>query len=184
MNDNTQVNQPVSNGSAGEDHESCCEDCRVLRSGFESCEKEKAEYLLGWQRAKADYANYKKDEAERVESMIKFGLSALLKEFLSVMDSFDLARASLSGNDGASKGVLMIQSQLEDILKKYGLVKFHVLPGESFDPLKHEAMQETVSSESPGKISGEISPGFMLYDRVIRPARVTISKGNNDLEAG
>lgn len=139
---------------------------------LEKCEKEKEEYLNGWKRAKADLINYQKEEAKRFEELMKFANSGLLRDLISVLDSFDLAKNSLE-----EKGVLMIKSQLEDIMKKQGIEKISAIPGESFNPSMHESVGEAESGHPPGAIAEEISKGYLLSGRVIRPARVKISKG-------
>ena len=55
------------------------------------CQKERDEYLDGWKRAKADLINYKKDEAKRFETIIKFSQEAIIRDLINILDSFDLA---------------------------------------------------------------------------------------------
>ena len=93
-------------------------------------EAKAAEYLAGWQRAKADYLNYKKDEVSRFEETVKFSGEFLIRDLINVLDSFAALEIHFKGEprpsaDGRDlEGVLFIKSQLEDILKKFGLEKF------------------------------------------------------------
>ena len=139
-------------------------------------EAKAAEYLAGWQRAKADYLNYKKDEAKRFEETIKFSGELLIRDLISILDSFDLSLAALANESKAQKGMYLIKSQLEDILKKFGLEKIPVSVGQKFDPMFQESIAETESSQPSGTVVEEIEAGYTLHGKVIRPARVTIAK--------
>lgn len=134
--------------------------------------KERDEYLAGWQRAKADLANYKKEEGERLKLMSRFQLEAVCYELLPVLDSFELGLQS----SGDKQGLEMIRNQLWDILRRLGLEKISVPPGTEFDPTRHEAVGEVQSSEPPGTVTKEMSVGYILENKIIRPARVLLSK--------
>jgi molecular chaperone GrpE len=136
-----------------------------------------AEYLAGWQRAKADFANYKKDEIQRFEEFAKYSSADIIKEFIIVLDSFDLALAALQKNGPVEKGVYMIRTQIEDILKKRGIEKIEIKTGSDFDPSISEAIAFVESEEPEGTVLEEIEAGYKLYEKVLRPARVKISKG-------
>ncbi|PIR89299.1 MAG: nucleotide exchange factor GrpE [Candidatus Harrisonbacteria bacterium CG10_big_fil_rev_8_21_14_0_10_40_38] len=145
-------------------------------SDHSKCESEKNEYLEGWKRAKADLINYKRDEEKRFEEVAKFSVSSLLKEIIPVLDSFDLAITALEKNGMAEKGILMIRAQLEDALRKGGLEKIAAKEGDEFDPQIHESIGEEESEFEEGKISNIIEKGYSLHGRVVRPARVKVSK--------
>jgi len=143
--------------------------------------KERDEYLAGWQRAKADLINYKKDELHRMEDVARYGNEGLIREIITVMDDFDLALRVMEKNggaDGVDRGIYLIRSKVEDVLKKRGVEKIAIRPGDGFDPMVAEAMAEIPSDHPPGAIVEEIEPGYRLHDKVLRPARVIISKGN------
>lgn len=141
------------------------------------------EYLQGWQRAKADFINYKKEEMRRMEEVARYGQENLILELITVMDNFDLGLSAMEKNGPVEKGVYMIRSQMEDILKKYGLEKLPVKPGDPYDPSIGEAIAEVEappeSEAEPGSIADVIEPGYKLYEKLIRPARVRIIKSKN-----
>jgi molecular chaperone GrpE len=141
------------------------------------CERLRDEYLDGWKRAKADLANYKKEEMERFAAVIKFGNEALVKELLIVLDSFDLGIAALEDANPAKHGMRLIESQLLEILKRQGVERITASPGEQFDPSKHEAVGEAPSESPPGAIVEEVGRGYVISGKVIRASRVIISKG-------
>ncbi len=142
--------------------------------------KQRDEYLDGWKRAKADFINYKKEEAERFALLAKFSNEGLILELLSVLDSFSLGLAILKDDAPTEKGISLIKNQLEDLLKKHGLEKIAVSAGEKFDPGRHEAVSEIESENPAGTIVEEAERGYTLNGKVIRPARVKLSKGHND----
>ncbi|MFA5172823.1 MAG: nucleotide exchange factor GrpE [Candidatus Paceibacterota bacterium] len=138
---------------------------------LKACLKDKEEYLNGWKRAKADLENYKKEEAARAEMLAKFANVALLRDLLSVMDSFDLAISAEKEN----KGLILIRTQLESFLLKNGMEPIKAM-GEKFDPEIHEAVQEEEGKGESGIVTAEIERGWKLYEKVIRPAKVKVSK--------
>jgi len=140
------------------------------------CQKERDEYLDGWRRAKAELINYKKDEVKRFEEVIKLANEGLIKELLLVLDSFDLGLASLEKEGLAQKGMYLIRFQLKDILKSYGLEEIMISVGQMFDPNIQEAVVEVESNQPAGTVIEEVEKGYLLNGRVIRPARVKISK--------
>lgn len=148
----------------------------TIEEKLAECEKKRDEYLGGWQRARADFLNYKKGEAKRFEELARFSTEELLKELIGVLDSFDLGLAALEKAGKAEKGMYMIRSQLEDILKQRGLERISVKIGERFDPAVAEVIAEAESDQPAGAILEEIEPGYRLYGKIVRPARVRIAK--------
>lgn len=146
-----------------------------LKDSLERCEKERKEYLEGWQRAKADHINYKNDEGKRFEDMARFVTAGLTQEILPVLDSFDLALGHGLPSD-VEKGVLLIRSQFEDILKKRGLEQIMVAVGDEFNPERHESIGEIESGLPAGTVAGVVQRGYVFRDRVLRPARVRLAK--------
>ncbi len=139
-------------------------------------EKQRDEYLAGWQRAKADFINYRKDEARRFEDMIRFANEDLLEELIGVLDSFDLGLAALEKAGPVEKGVYMVRSKLENVLKQRGLERLPVKAGDIFDPSLSEAIVEAESDQPAGTILEVIESGYKIHDKVLRPARVKVSK--------
>lgn len=141
-------------------------------------ERERDEYRAGWQRAKADFLNYKKEELRHLEEVSRYGNADMLKELIGIMDNFDLALRTLEKDGPVEKGIYIIRTQIEDILKKRGLERIAIKPGDQFDPAVAEALSAIESDQPPGTIVEEIEPGYRLYERVLRPARVIVSRDN------
>lgn len=146
-----------------------------LQKKLEECEKERDAYLDGWRRAKADYINYKNDELKRLEEVAKFGSEDLIKELLSVFDSFN-AFERTAQDEQLKERMRPIKSQLETVLKKRGLEKIEVSLGSKFDPSYHEALQEVESDQAPGTIAEIAEEGWKLHGKVIRATKVKLSK--------
>lgn len=149
-------------------------DDASLKDKLEKVKKERDEYLDGWKRAKADFINYKKEELRRLEEVVKFANEGMIRDLIDVLDSFELALATMKGTP-AEKGVFLIKTKLEDCLKKRGVSVIEVGEGEKFDPNLHEAVEMVEGGESD-TIAEEIETGYMLHGKVIRPARVKVFK--------
>jgi molecular chaperone GrpE len=141
-------------------------------------EKERADkYLAQWQRASADYQNYKRrTELEREEYAL-LANKALIINLLPAVDDLNRAIASvdqsLEGN-GWVEGIRNIQRKLSGALEASGVSEFHA-EGETFDPNVHEAI-----SQAPGehdKVVAEVRSGYKLGSRVLRPAMVVVGNG-------
>ena len=148
-----------------------------LTGELEQCKKERDEYLAGWQRAKADFINYKKEEMIRLQEIAKYAAEDLIEEMIAILDSFDLGIAALEKAGPVEKGIYMIRAQIEDVLRKRGLERIRAKTGDPFDPEVHEAIAETESDKPAGTILEEIEVGYRLHGKIVRPARVKVSKG-------
>ncbi len=149
------------------------------KEGAEEIKKQRDEYLAGWQRAKADFLNYRKEELMRFEEIAKYGNENLVRELITILDNFDLGLSALEKSGPVEKGIYIIRSQILDILKKRGLEKLDIKIGEEFNPSVAEAISEGESEKQPGIILEIIETGYKLHDKILRPARVKISKAIN-----
>ena len=104
-----------------------------LKKKLEECEKQKCEYLSGWQREKADFLNYKREEMERVGELLKYANETFILKILTILDNFEIIEKKLPENlrkDENVKGLLMIKSQILDFLKAQGVEKNKINRGE------------------------------------------------------
>ena len=123
------------------------------------------EYLDNWKRERADFLNYKKDEARRVEEFVKFANEDLVLEVMELVDDIEIAAREVPG-----VGLEHVIKKFNDLFKKYGVERIKV-EGE-FDPALHEAIE---TAPGGGKLQ-EVRAGYMMRNKVIRPARVKIIK--------
>lgn len=161
-------------------HEEPADELQQLRDSLEAAEARVAEYLDGWQRAQAEFSNYKKrQEAERSQ-IIALANAGLMRKLLPVGDDFDRAIATLP--DCLDQltwvdGFLLIKHKLDAVLQSEGVQPIET-EGHVFSPLFHEAITyEEAAGFTEGQIIGEVQRGYTLGDRVLRPALVRVAKG-------
>jgi len=146
------------------------------------CQKEKEEYLAGWQRARADLLNYKKEEKERIEQLLKYEDEIMIIKLLPILDSFDLIEKKINEEtkkDPHIQGVLKIKAQLNNFLKRQDVEPIESV-GKNFDPNFHDAIEEVlVENSEPGLVVEEIEKGYLINGRVLRPSKVRVSKLKN-----
>lgn len=141
-------------------------------------EDKNQEYLNGWKRAKADFVNYQREEAERVEHLGRMMSEGLIRELITVLDSFELALLAISktADREVVRGVEMIKAQLTEVFKRSGVERIEVKIGEVFNPILQEAVG-VVKTEGPSDVIIEIlDSGYRMGEKVIRPARVKVSE--------
>jgi molecular chaperone GrpE len=126
-------------------------------------------------RAVADLENYKKRASRERDEVLKYGNEKLLKDLLPVADGLDRALASAAADDPMAKGVGLVRASLEQTLARHGVVGFSAL-GQPFDPARHEALlQVPTADRAPGTVVVEHARGFLLNDRLVRPAMVGVA---------
>jgi molecular chaperone GrpE len=140
-------------------------------------QRERDDYKDRWLRKGAEFDNYRKRvERERREHADQ-AVVDLLQELLLVVDDFDRA-LTVGGDEGGAyrKGVELIHGKLHDLLRKQGVTAMDVL-GADFDPNVHMAVMHEQSPEHrEGEVIGELQKGYMLGDRLLRPAMVKVAK--------
>ena len=143
-----------------------------LKKELTQANKEKQEYLDGWQRSKADYVNVlKRAEAER-ESALAKGIAKGAKAFIAVMDTLDRAEGAGEVPDAFQA----IARQLHGAATSLGLTKFGAI-GEAFDHNIHEALgQDVVEEELEDTVTAVLEPGWKAGEEVIRPAKVRVGQ--------
>jgi molecular chaperone GrpE len=131
-------------------------------------------------RLAAEFDNYKRLAQRDQRDQIRFGNEQLLKELLPVVDN--LERAIKSSREGGSSDVLMQGVDLTLKQLTGALAKFHVTPvetvGQPFDPATHQAVTSVASEKVPNQhVVDELQRGYLLHDRILRAAMVSVSKG-------
>ena len=154
------------------------EELEAMRAELEQTQAQAAEYLDGWQRARAEFANYKKRmEAERGE-LRQSSNEALLLKLLPVVDDFERAFQVLPEDleDIAwVDGFGIIQRKLQSILESENVTPIEAT-GQPFDPEWHQAVLQEETNEYPdGYVSEEMQRGYLLGRRVLRPSMVTVA---------
>lgn len=159
------------------------EDIEALEQAlFE--EKERSErYLANWQRAQADFINYKKRAEQEKKETVEFANSELILNLLTVVDDLERAFVSLPPRLSKSswiEGIELIHNKLKGILEAHGLTEIKA-KGKPFDPRLHEAVMHQEGEEDI--VIEEIQKGYKLKDRVLRPSKVIVGKGKASPES-
>lgn len=151
---------------------------KAQNSTVQDYEQQIGELTAHLQRLQAEFENYKKRvESERGELMNMAKLS-VLTELLPALDNFDRAATHLPAEleDNAwAKGMSYVGSQLEQILDGMGVNKYSAV-GQPFDPNRHEAMEYVEGEGPPDMVVAELTPGYEINGKVVRPATVKVSK--------
>ena len=146
-------------------------------------EKEKAESnLAGWQRAQADFANYKRRTEQELQEIGKLANANLMLNLLPVLDDFERALNNAPGNQADVTwvdGIKLIDRKLQGALEAMGLSQIKAL-GEPFDPNIHEAVMQAKGKE--GMVIEELEKGYMFQDKIIRPTKVVVGSGEEKEE--
>ena len=155
------------------------EEIRMLQNELAETQAKANEYLDGWQRARAEFANYKKRiERDQGETYLR-AAGSILKRQLDVVDDLSLALKNRpTAGDGAawSSGIELIYRKLLNVLESEGVKQMDV-EGQPFDPNLHEAIALEPSDAVPsGHVCEVVKPGYVLGDKVLRPALVRVAQ--------
>ena len=154
-------------------------EIEMLRAELDESRSNADEYLDGWQRARADFQNYKKRIEREQKDVYQTAAGNILKRFLDVLDDMELALENRpqDGNGAEfANGIELIYQKLIATLEKEGVSLMDV-DGQEFDPAFHEALSSEDSEEyESGKIIAVVRSGYVLGDRVLRPALVRVAR--------
>lgn len=159
----------------------------VTEDPFQKLKKERNELLDKYLRALANYENLRKRIQKEKESIYNFGIERVFREILPVIDDLGRAFNSLENEDEEDKqdvfikGIRLIYSKLTNILKTHLVEPFDSI-GEKFDSSRHEAVHVVESNEEEGIILEEVEKGYLIKDKVLRPARVIVAKEKEEVE--
>jgi molecular chaperone GrpE len=169
------VNEATNNETAGEETAIPLS----LAEQLTAAEAKAAEYLDGWQRARAEFANARKRlEKERGEAYLNASVD-IAGQLLPILDDFDRALNSVPANIAQDKwyeGIGLVRRKLQNILENLRVTPIQAV-GQPFDPNLHEALSLQPSDEyESGTVIAEAQAGYKLGDRVLRPALVFVAE--------
>lgn len=157
------------------------EELENLKKDLEKATTERDEYLAGWQRAKADFANYKKQSEALMKDFRVMANEGLIEELLPVLSSFEMAFSNKEAWEKADKnwrmGVEHIYSQIKGVLDQNGLKDINPI-GQKFDANLHEAMkyEPIADMTKENMVISVIEKGYTLGGKLIRPAKVVVAE--------
>jgi molecular chaperone GrpE len=178
--------KPKNNGPKKEESNQTVDPLKEMAEKVESLKKEVAENHDRLLRVAAEFENYKKRTAREMDDFRKFANESFAKGMLPVVDSLDLAIESSSNDQQANssvvEGVTITLKEIYKVFEQFGVRPFESL-GKPFDPAFHQAMmQEETEAYPENTVSRELQKGYMLHDRLLRPAMVVVSKKNEKSE--
>ena len=158
------------------------DDPAALLTRLEEAQAEHAQMKDGLLRAKAEVENIRRRSQNEIVAARKFAIEGFAQELLSVKDSLERA-CEVELDDGAGEAVKQMKEglsltlkQLDLALAKFAVVEVEAAPGVRFDPERHQAVSATPSEEvEPDHIVSVVQKGFMLKERLLRPAMVVVA---------
>ena len=151
------------------------DELEILKQQLKDVQAQADEYKDGWQRSVADFANYKKRVDQEHGQTYRNAVADIARRYLPVLDDLERALQDKPADPWAN-GVELIYRKLRTILEAEGIQRMEA-EGQMFDPNFHEAMsQEPGSGLESGQIIEVVQQGYMLGDRVIRPAMVRVAQ--------
>ena len=147
-----------------------------LAAATAELEKSRDDHL----RARADMDNVRRRAAEDVAKAHRFGLESFAGALLAVKDSLDAAlTVENTSIESFKEGVEITAKQLDAVLEKFSIRPI-VPENEKFDPHRHQAISQVESDKEPGIVVSVLQKGYLLHDRVLRPALVVVSKAREE----
>lgn len=158
------------------------EDVESLQQALTEEKKKSEEYMASWQRAQADFINYKRRTEQERQEFNSYANANLILNLLPVID--DLERALDAVPPKYKKhdwveGVRLVAHKFKTILEGQGVKPIKAM-GEAFDPNYHEALRQDKGEE--GIVVEEFQKGYMMHDKLLRPARVVVGNGEGDIK--
>ncbi len=153
---------------------------KKIQKELQECKKERQEYLLGWQRSRADLINERKDFEKKSSRISSASKESFLIDLIPTLDSFDMAFANKEAWKKVDKtwrtGIEYIHSHLLSVLTQNGFTTFQPKEGELFNPSEHESLEttETQEKKNDGKIVSVLQKGYRTNNSIIRPAKVKV----------
>lgn len=153
----------------------------VLAQRLTDAEKQAEDYKNRWARERADLDNFKRRSESDLAKAHKYGITKLVEDLIPSIDSLVQGlETKVSGNEAIAKmhqGMELTLQMLQQVLQKYGVSVIDPQYGDAFNPTYHEAMVTQHDPDlEPNKIVKVLQKGYQLHDRLIRPARVMVSK--------
>ncbi len=151
-----------------------------LEDKLKASEEQAREYYDRLLRVSAEFDNFKKRSAREMQDVVKYANEKLIKELLTVVDNLERAVTAVQqegeGEDPLLQGVNLTLNEILKILERYKVVPIQSL-GQPFDPNYHQAMMQEEVDDTPANIvTRELQKGYMIHDRLLRPALVAVSK--------
>src|SRR5438874_3246496 len=148
-------------------------DLEELKGKLEAAQQDRDQFLNLLQRTRADFENYQKRLQRELSQERRYAYAPVVLDLLPVLDNLDRAmQAAAKANESGPlvQGVALVQSQVLELLKRHGISRIEA-KGQPFDPNTHQAvMQQPSNDVPPNTVLDVLEDGYMIHDRVLRPA--------------
>lgn len=185
LTDSTEEEQTASDTetASGPEDEAGAVDTQSLEQEIERLKAESQHHLDQWRRTAANLENYRRRVEKERGEILKAGLATLIAQLLPVLDdlqrAFQTLPSTLRGLTWID-GVALIERKVDVVLEQHGLKEIEAL-GQPFDPALHQSiLQEETSDYPDGQVMAVLQRGYMLHDKVLRPAMVKIAVNERD----
>lgn len=177
--DGSSESGPDSQADAALDADASASADEAMPDELEQLSAQAAEYLDGWQRARAELANYKKRVERERKDAYKRAAGDILSQFLDVVDDFERALKDLPAEEETAswvQGIELVHRKMKAILDSYGIEPIDAA-GQPFDPNLHEAISHEETDLVPeGYVIDVVKQGYRMGDRILRAATVRVAK--------
>jgi molecular chaperone GrpE len=171
--------QPGTPADARGSPESAAEAAPSLETLLKRAELAAEEHHDAWLRARAEADNIRKRSQAEIASAHKFAVESFARELLAVKDSLEAALGAENASvESMKSGVELTLKQLRGVFEKFSLSEIDPA-GQKFDPHRHQAITMVESDAEPNTVVQVLQKGYLLHDRVIRPALVTVAKARS-----
>jgi molecular chaperone GrpE len=150
---------------------------KKLREKLKECESLKQDYLNGWQRAKADFANFNRKVEEEKQEFLRFATKDIIIQLIPVLDSFELAFRKEFLEESLKtwkNGMENIYGQLKAVILRNGVEEIRPEVGATFNPAEHEVISSQATAEEREIITELVQKGYKLNGKIIRAAQVRV----------
>ncbi|MCE5167750.1 nucleotide exchange factor GrpE [Paenibacillus profundus] len=154
------------------------DESNPLHTELEQAKEQADEHYQRYLRTQADFDNFRRRTMKEKEDLAKYASAKVITELLPVLDNFERALSTgqeASETESFVKGVDMIFRQIQQVMEQEGVQPMNAV-GEQFNPEYHQAIMQVESDEyEEGFVVEEVQKGYMLKDKVLRPAMVKVS---------
>ncbi len=152
------------------------QEVEALKKDLEQARAQAEEYKDGWQRSVAEFSNYRKRLERENSEVYQNAVANIVKHYLPIVDDLERALSARPADLAWAEGIDLIYRKLQSILEAEGIKRIDAV-GQPFDPNFHEAISQDPSAEhASGQVIEVIRNGYMLGERVIRPAMVRVAQ--------
>ena len=179
MQDQDQATKAAETEAANAGSNAAPEIMPSIEELLKKAELDAQEHHDAWLRAKADAENIRKRAQADIASAHKYAIENLSTALLPVKDSLEAALATNNATlEKLKSGVEMTLKQLNSVFEKFKIVEINPL-GQKFDPHQHQAINATESDAEPNTVLQVFQKGYLLNERVVRPAMVSVAKAKS-----